>query len=71
MAAAPNIVVNVVTVEGVKLNIAEGDTLAVMVPQLLTAKQREWIRAAIKNEFANVKVLVLDGGITVAAIPQA
>lgn len=62
-------VINVVTLEGVKLNLTAGDTLAVMVPQVIHEEQRKNMMAAIKSALPEgVKVLIFDRGMTIAAI---
>ena len=68
MGATPEAIINVVTLDSVKLSLESGDTLAVMVPFKLSAEQRERLRAEIDSLLPGVKVLVLEGGITVAAI---
>lgn len=69
MASMPETVINVVTLEGVKLNLSEGDMLAVMVPEKISAERRLLMHAAVERALPDgVKAIIFDGGITVSAI---
>jgi hypothetical protein len=70
MAALPEAFINVVTLDGVKLDLSEGDTLAVMVPRLLSSEQRECLMQALARALPGVKSVIFDGGITIAAISK-
>ena len=63
--------INVMTLEGTKLVLSTGDTLAITYPGVLHPEQREHINAACAAAMPGIKVIVLDGGLTIAAIKQA
>lgn len=72
MAAMPDVIINVVTLEGAAFKVASGDTLVITSPRLLTSEQRANIRAAVESGIPDgVRVLIVDGGLTVSAITQA
>lgn len=56
-----------------RLRLADGDTLAIETPDHLTADQRDRIRRNAEIVFAglNVRVLLLDGGMRLAAVLAA
>lgn len=66
----PETIINVVALDGVKIDLSAGDTLAVMVPRILSAEQREWMQAALGRALPGVKAIIFDGGITIAAITK-
>lgn len=69
MATMPETIINVVTLDGVKLSMSSGDTLAVMTDQHLTREQRAAIREGVAMSVpAGVKVMILEGGLKVATI---
>jgi hypothetical protein len=71
MATMPETIVNVVTVKGAKLELKEGDTLAVMYPNRLAKDQVEHLMAYLRPALPEgVKVMVLDGGMTLAKISE-
>lgn len=59
-----------ITVQVAKLDMKAGDTLAVMVPQLLHREQREYMQALFTKQFPGMKVAIFDGGITIAQISE-
>ncbi len=72
MEATSETNVSVAMLDAVKLTLSTGDMLAVMVPQRLNAAQREYLMAMLEPALPkDVKVLIFDGGITVAAISSA
>jgi Mg2+/citrate symporter len=72
MAAMPEVVINIVTMEGAKLTLTAGDTLVLTLPYLPNKEQVEALTAhAAKSLPDGVKVLVLGGGVTVAAVTRA
>jgi hypothetical protein len=69
MASIPELFINVVTVEGVKLSLTEGDILAVMVPSMIGGEQRARMMAYLEGALpTGVKAIIFDGGITIAAL---
>lgn len=61
--------IKVTVIDGLKLSLSAGDTLAVMVPNRLSAEQGAQLAAHLKAGLPDgVKVMVLDNGATVAAI---
>ncbi len=69
MAKMPETIINVVTLEGMVLNLTSGDTLAVMVPQILSAAQRLCLSDALERALPEgAKALIFDGGVTIAVI---
>jgi hypothetical protein len=60
---------NAITVEIAKLDLKAGEMLAVMVPQLLNAQQREYFHAFMKAGLPEgVKFMLLDGGVTLTTV---
>lgn len=52
-----------------KISLSPGDVLAVMVPTMLTREQRDTMVESINGRLqSGVKVMVFDGGITIAQI---
>ncbi len=69
MAKIPETIINVVALQGMVLNLTSGDTLAVMVPQILSSVQRLCLSDALDHALPEgVKALIFDGGITIAAV---
>lgn len=64
--------INVVTLEGAKLALSAGDTLAIMYPGVLRPEQRAQIKVVCDASLPEgVKVIVFDSGVTIAAITKA
>lgn len=58
-----------ITVQIAKLELQAGDTIAVMVPNLITVKQAEHIKKSIGAYIPEgVKCLVLSGGMTLQRV---
>ena len=60
--------VNIAVCKAVALSLDPGDVLAVLVPQVLSKEQRQRLVESLDAGMPNIKVIVFDGGITLATI---
>jgi len=60
--------VSIAVCKAVALSLKPGDVLAVLVPQVLSKEQRQHLIESLDAGLPNIKVIVFDGGITLATI---
>ena len=71
MASIPEFLINVIAVDGAKVTLTKGDTLVIMARDHITDAQRDALKQAVISGLPEgVKAIVLDAGMTVAAIRQ-
>jgi hypothetical protein len=70
MAASPELILNVETVQLAKLDLKPGDSLIVSYPSRLSTAQAAHVRETVGKYFPGHNCLVLEGGMTLGVLRE-